>query len=104
VDPTVSFTLELGEARRIGGLRLVPGSREGGPGEFVLEGSADGGTWQALGPRTWAGPLYWTGAELLRNSRPEWAVTFPAVTVRYVRIRPAAPAPTWAIAEITAFE
>jgi hypothetical protein len=31
-------------------------------------------------------------------------VTFPAATVRYVRIRPAAPAPTWAIAEITAVE
>jgi hypothetical protein len=104
VDPTVSFTLELGGLRRIVGLRLVPGSREGGPGEFVLEGSADGGTWQTLTPRMWAGPLYWTGAELLRNSRSEWAVTFPAVTARYVRIRPAAPAPTWAIAEITTFE
>jgi hypothetical protein len=29
-------------------------------------------------------------------------VTFPALTARYVRIRPAAPAPTWAIAEIEA--
>jgi hypothetical protein len=42
--------------------------------------------------------------ELLRKSRPEWAVTFPPATVRYVRIRPAAPAPTWAVAEIIAFE
>lgn len=31
-------------------------------------------------------------------------MTFPPVTVRYVRIRPAVPAPTWAITEITAFE
>jgi hypothetical protein len=102
VDPTVSFTLDLGQARRLTGLRLTPGSREGGPAEFVLEGSVDGGEWQGLAPRTWAGPLVWTGAELLRNSRPEWAVTFPPATARYVRIRPAAPAPTWAIAEIEA--
>jgi hypothetical protein len=88
----------------LSGLRLVPGSREGGPAEFVLEGSLDARTWQPLAPRAWAGPLFWTGGELLRNSRPEWAVTFPPVTARYVRIRPAAPAPTWAIAEITAFE
>ena len=104
VDGTVSFTLALDRARRVTGLRLVPGSREGGPAEFVLAGSADGQTWQPLEPVTWAGPLFWTGEELLRNSRPEWAVSFPPVTVRYVRIQPAAPAPTWAIAEITAFE
>jgi hypothetical protein len=104
VDGTVSFTLALDRPRRLAGLRLVPGSREGGPAEFVLAGSADGQAWQPLAPTTWAGPLFWTGAELLRNSRPEWAVTFPPVTVRYIRIRPAAPAPTWAIAEITAFE
>jgi F5/8 type C domain len=104
VDPTASFTLELDRPRRLTGFRLVPGSREGGPAEFVLEGSTDARAWQPLEPRTWAGPLFWTGAELLRNSRPEWAVTFPPATVRYVRIRPAAPAPTWTIAEITAFE
>ncbi len=104
VDPTSSFTLERDRPWRLSGLRLVPGSRAGGPAEFVLEGSTDGLAWQPLEPRTWAGPLFWTGAELLRNSRSEWAVTFPPVTVRYVRIRPAVPAPTWAIAEITAFE
>ncbi len=104
VDGTVSFTLALDRPRRLTGLRLVPGSREGGPAEFVLAGSADGQAWQPFEPTTWAGPLFWTGAELLRNSRPEWAVTFPPATVRYIRIRPAAPAPTWAIAEITAFE
>ena len=103
VDGTVSFTLALDRPRRLTGLRLVPGSREGGPAEFVLAGSADGQAWQPLAPTTWAGPLFWTGAELLRNSRPEWAVTFPPATVRYVRIRPAAPAPAWAIAEIEVF-
>lgn len=104
VDTTVSFALDLAQPRHLTGLRLIPGSREGGPAEFVLEGSADTRAWRPLEPTTWAGPLFWTGTELLRNSRPEWAVTFPPVTVRYVRIRPAAPAPTWAIAEITAFE
>ncbi len=103
VDGTVSFTLALDRPRRLTGLQLVPGSREGGPAEFVLAGSVDGQAWQPLAA-TWAGPLFWTGAELLRNSRPEWAVAFPPAVVRYVRIRPAASAPTWSIAEITAFE
>ena len=106
VDTTTTFTLELDRPRPLSGLRLTPGSRDGGPADFALEGSVDGQAWQPLAPQTWAGPLYWTGAELLRNSRPEWAVTFPSATVRYVRIRPSAPAPTptWSIAEITALE
>jgi hypothetical protein len=99
----VSFTLALDRPRRLTGLQLVPGSREGGPAELDLAGSVDGRAWQPLAA-TWAGPLFWTGAELLRNSRPEWAVTFPPAVVRYVRIRPVASAPTWSIAEITAFE
>lgn len=103
VDGTVSFTLALDRPRRLTGLQLVPGSREGGPAELDLAGSVDGQAWQPLAA-TWAGPLFWTGAELLRNSRPEWAVTFLPVVVRYVRIRPVASAPTWSIAEITAFE
>jgi hypothetical protein len=104
VDRTTTFTLDLGQPRPLAGLRLAPGSREGGPADFGLEGSMDGQSWRALEPRTWAGPLYWTGTELLRNSRPEWAVRFPSTTLRYVRIRPAAPAPTWSIAEITALD
>lgn len=104
VTEHTSVTLELDRPRALTGLRLTPGSREGGPADFTLDGSSDGQAWTPLGPATWAGPLYWTGAELLRNSRSEWAVTFPAATVRYVRIRPAAPTPTWSIAEITAFE
>ena len=39
-----------------------------------------------------------------RNSRPEQVVTFPPATVRYIRICPAIPAPTWAIAGLAAFE
>jgi hypothetical protein len=104
VTTDTSVTLELDRPRALTGLHLTPGSRDGGPADFVLDGSADGQAWTPLGPATWVGPLYWTGAELLRNSRTEWAVTFPAATVRYVRIRPAAPAPAWSIAEITAFE
>ncbi len=104
VDHTTTFTVELDRPHRVAGLRLSPGSREGGPADFVLEGSVDGVVWQPLEPRTWAGPLYWTGTELLRNSRPEWSVTFPPAMVRAIRIRPAAPAPTWSIAEISAVE
>jgi hypothetical protein len=104
VDSTASFTLELGRPRRLGGVRLVPGSREGGPADFLVEGTADGLTWRPIEPRTWAGPLYWTGSELLRNSRPEWGVAFAAVTLRALRIRPAAPAPIWTIAELTVME
>jgi hypothetical protein len=104
VDETADFTLELDAPHRVSGLRLAPGSREGGPADFRLEGSVDGQAWLPLGPVTWAGPLFWTGVELLRNSRPEWAVRFPPATVRAIRIRPAAPAPTWSIAEITVFE
>jgi hypothetical protein len=104
VDGATTFTLDLGAPRSLAGLRLTPGSREGGPADVALEGSEDGQTWRPLEPRTWAGPLYWTGTELLRNSRPEWAVRFPSTTVRHVRIRPSAPARTWSITEITALE
>jgi hypothetical protein len=104
VDPTATFTVELDRPRRLGGLHLSPGSREGGPADFTLDGSADGVVWRPLEPRTWAGPLYWTGTELLRNSRSEWAVTFPPATVRAIRVRPAMAAPTWSIAEIVPFE
>jgi hypothetical protein len=52
----------------------------------------------------WAGPLYWSGYELIRNGRREWTVVFPRVTLRHLRIRPAAPARTWDIEEIDLFE
>jgi hypothetical protein len=101
---TVEFALELGRARRVAGLRMRPGSREGGPADFQVEGSADGVKWERLGPFRWGGPLYWTGYELLRNGRVEWTVRFPPVTVRHLRIRPTAPGRSWAIEEIDAFE
>jgi hypothetical protein len=104
VDGTASFTVELDRSRRVMGVEVVPGSREGGPADYVVEGSADGQAWASIGSATWAGPLFWSGAELLRNSRPEWAVTFPPAPLRAIRLRPAAPAPTWSIAEITLFE
>jgi hypothetical protein len=104
VDPTTSFTVELDAPHRVTGLEVTPGSREGGPSDYAVEGSPDGRTWVPLAPVTWAGPLFWSGAELLRNSRPEWAVAFPAATLRAIRIRPAGPAPTWSIAEIKLFE
>jgi F5/8 type C domain len=104
VDPTTSFTIELDAPHRVTGLEVTPGSREGGPSDYAVEGSPDGRTWVPLAPVTWAGPLFWSGSELLRNSRPEWAVAFPAATLRAIRIRPAGPAPIWSIAEIRLFE
>ena len=104
VDPSVHVTVDLGVARRIAGVRILPGSREGGPSKLTIEGSTDGVIWIRLEPLEWAGQLYWTGYELLRNSLREWAVTFPPTTVRYLRLRPAASAPRWDIEEIAVFE
>jgi hypothetical protein len=104
VDPSVHVTVDLGATQRIAGVRLQPGSREGGPSTFVIEGSTDGVTWRRLEPLAWAGPLYWTGYELLRNSRQEWAGTFPPTAVRYLRLRPAESAPRWEIEEVAVYE
>jgi hypothetical protein len=104
VSPDIFVTLDLAQVRPVGGLRIVPGSRDGGPPTLALESSPDGLTWAALGPTEWAGPLYWTGYELLRNSRREWTVAFPQVRLRYLRIRPAIAARTWDIEEIDLFE
>jgi hypothetical protein len=104
VTADAAVTLDLGQARPVAGLRMVPGSRDAGPSAFVLEGSADGRAWAPVGPVEWAGPLYWSGYELIRNGRREWTVVFPQVTLRHLRIRPAAPARTWDIEEIDLFE
>src|SRR5262249_16542650 len=84
--PSPSITLDLGRPQRIGRLRLVPGL----PGVHLealrLERSPDGERWEPLGPLTWAGPLYWTGWELLRDGRRGWDVAFPEVTTRAVRL------------------
>lgn len=69
-----------------------------------LEGSADGIAWITLGPSMWAGALYWTGSELLRNSEQGWAFVFPPARVRHVRVRPSRPSPTpWIVAELDCF-
>ncbi len=104
VTPETTVTLDLGQARPVAGLRMMPGSRDAGPSAFVLEGSADGLAWAPVGPLEWAGPLYWTGYELIRNGRREWTVVFPRVTVRHVRLRPAGAARTWDIERIDLFE
>ena len=103
VDPTAAFTVDLGEVRPLTGVRLVHADREGEPEGYVVETSVDGRAWAAPGPLTWAGRLYWTGAELLRNGRTEWAVTFPRTPARYLRVRPADRAPGWEIAELEGF-
>jgi hypothetical protein len=104
VSPETVVTLDLGEARSVGGLRMTPGSRDAGPSAFALEGSSDGVAWSAVGPSEWAGPLYWTGYELIRNGRREWAVVFPRTTLRHLRVRPAMAARTWDVEEIELFE
>ncbi len=104
VDPSVHVTVDLGVARRIARVRILPGSRDGGPSKLGIEGSTDGVAWIRLEPLEWAGELYWTGYELLRNSRREWAVAFPSTTVRYLRLRPAESAPRWDIEEVAVFE
>jgi hypothetical protein len=102
--PGAAVTLDLGTARPVGGIRLRPGAGAGNPAAFVLEGSADGAAWRRLAPASWAGPLYWTGYELLRDGSAEWTVTFPPAPVRHLRIRPAAPGRRWAIAELELLE
>jgi hypothetical protein len=105
VPPDAVFTLDLGAPRRIGGIRVLPGTRSGGPTGYGVEGSRDGATWEPIRPLAWAGPLYWTGSELLRHGGEEWTVTFPRVEARYLRLRPAGPvAHDWIIRKIEGLE
>ena len=104
VSPETFVTLDLGQTRPAAGLRMMPGSRDAGPAAFALESSPDGLTWSPVGPLEWAGPLYWTGYELIRNGRREWTVVFPRIALRHLRVRPAAAARTWDIEEIDLFE
>ncbi len=71
-----------------------------------MEGSLDGARWTALGPVAWAGPLYWTGWELLRDGRRGWDLGFPPALVRFLRLAPAAawPLDRWRLAEVEVFE
>ena len=106
LGPETRFTLDLARPRRVGRLRLIPGLPGVRLEELRLEGSPDGERWEPLGPLTWAGPLYWTGWELLRDGRRRWDVAFPPVTTRAIRLSPAAPWPAlrWRLAEIELFE
>jgi hypothetical protein len=98
--PTV--TLDLGAPRALRGVEVRPGL----PGRTLrLAASLDATTWTDLAPLTWAGALYWTGSELLRNGGPKWAVTFPPTTLRYLRLSPAVPLrDPWTIAELEVLE
>ena len=100
--PASTVTLDVGVPGVLRGVEVRPGI----PGrDLRLAASLDGAAWTDLSPVAWAGALYWTGAELLKNGGPKWAVAFPPTRLRYLRLSPAAPlAQPWAIAEIEALE
>jgi hypothetical protein len=100
--PEMALTVDLGSPQAVRGVELRPGL----PGRMLrLSGSLDGTTWAPLSPLTWAGAVYWTGTELLRNGGPRWAVVFPRTTLRYLRLSPAVPFPDpWRITEIECLE
>ncbi len=100
------LAIDLGRLTRVARIRLTPGSAAAGSHDIELDGSDDGVSWRPLGPLMWAGPLYWTGWELLRNSQDRREFTFPPDRVRHLRVRPAAgvPAGKWVVDEIDLFE
>jgi hypothetical protein len=83
----LAFTVDLGTVRSLRRIRLKPGTVVNAFDDVRLEGSLDGTEWRILGPTSWAGPIYWTGSELLRNGTHEWSVAFPPMPVRYLRLR-----------------
>jgi F5/8 type C domain-containing protein len=105
-SPTVAFTLDLGVPRRVGRVALRPGLAGTGARGLAVAASLDGQTWQPVDPVRWAGPLHWTGSELLAlgGDAGEW--TFPPVELRYLRLSLRAPAPgePWTIDAIDLFE
>ncbi len=100
--PELAVTLDLGRPRELRGVEVRPGL----PGrELRLAASLDGTIWTPIEPLTWAGSLYWTGSELLKNGGPKWAVAFPRTTLRYLRLSPAGPLrDPWTLTEIEALE
>ena len=94
----MALTVDLGRPQALRGVEVRPGL----PGrDLRLAGSLDGATWTPLSPLAWAGSVYWTGTELLRNGGPRWAVTFPRTTLRYLRLSPAGPLrDPWTIVEV----
>jgi F5/8 type C domain-containing protein/dolichyl-phosphate-mannose-protein mannosyltransferase len=101
-SPALSVTLDLGRPRELGGVEVRPGL----PGRTLrLAASLDGITWTAIDALTWAGSLYWTGSELLKNGGPKWAVAFPRTSLRYLRLSPATSfSEPWTLAELDALE
>jgi hypothetical protein len=100
--PGLAVTLDLGRPRDIRGVEVRPGL----PGRTLrLSASLDGTTWQPIERLTWAGSLFWTGTELLRNGGPKWAMAFPPTSLRYLRLSPVMPLrDPWTIAEIECLE
>ena len=105
-EGSASFVLDLARPRQVGRLRVVPGLRGARRAELRLEGSVDAVGWRRLGPVAWAGPLYWTGWEVLRDGSDGWDLRVPPARVRYVRLTPTAEPPggRWSIGEIEVFE
>lgn len=104
--PAMRFTLDLGQGRRVSRVAVRPGPGAGGLAPLRLEGSMDGRAWTPLQPLAWAGPVYWSGSELLRHGKDGWAVSFPATALRYLRLSPAveAAAAPWVIEELECFD
>ena len=98
----MALTVDLGRPRALRGVEVRPGV----PGrDLRLSASLDGVTWTPLSPLAWAGAVYWTGTELLRNGGPRWAVAFPRTTLRYLRLSPDAPLPDpWTIVAVECLE
>jgi hypothetical protein len=100
--PPLTVTVDVGSPRDLRGVEVRPGL----PGrDLRLAASLDGAAWTDITPLTWAGSLYWTGEELLKNGGPKWAVAFPPTRLRYLRLSPAGPLrEPWTITEIEALE
>ena len=98
--PGLTFAVDLGAVRRVRAVELRPAQAD-----LRLEGSTGGTEWIPIGPVHWAGPIFWTGWELLRAGDQKWAVSFSPVDLRYLRLRPqqAASSP-WAIEELRLFD
>jgi hypothetical protein len=98
--PELTFTADLGTVHRVRGVEVRPGQVDVG-----LEGSRDGAEWARIAPVHWAGPLFWTGWELLRAGQRRWTVSFSPVDLRYLRLRPLrANGSPWAIEELRVLE
>jgi hypothetical protein len=87
VSGDLEFTVDLGTVRSLRWIRLKPGTLVNTFDDVQLEGSLDGVAWRMLGPTSWAGSVYWTGPELLRNGTQEWSVAIPPTPIRRLRLR-----------------